>query len=86
MESVATECDPLGCVGLAYFDFALQKRGLFGLMFGPILVERTKYPELNEAASTVFGFLKRVAVSADQQPRAEDAAGMGAGAVMACVQ
>ena len=49
----ATGSDPLGGVGLAYFDFALQKRGLFRLMFGPILLERAKYPELNEAASAV---------------------------------
>jgi AcrR family transcriptional regulator len=84
MERVGTESDPLGCVGLAYFDFALQKRGLFDLMFGPILVERMKYPDLNEAASTVFGFLKRVAVSADEQPHEDDAAGIGA--VMACAQ
>jgi AcrR family transcriptional regulator len=66
IERVATESDPLSRVGLAYFNFALRKRGLFGLMFGPILVERTKYPELNGAASAVFGLLKRVAVSADR--------------------
>ena len=29
MERGATEGDPLGRVGLAYFDFALQKRNLF---------------------------------------------------------
>src|SRR5271166_4970256 len=40
METGATGSDPLGRVGLAYFDFALQKRDLFRLMFGPILVER----------------------------------------------
>jgi hypothetical protein len=34
------ESDPLRGVGLAYVDFALQKRGLFRLMFGPIPVER----------------------------------------------
>jgi AcrR family transcriptional regulator len=85
METGATESDPLGRVGLAYFDFALQKRGLFGLMFGPILVERAKYPELNEAASAVFGLLQRVAVSADEWPCEDDVAGMAAwGLVMAC--
>ena len=85
METGATESDRLGGVGLAYFDFALQKRGLFRLMFGPILVERAKYPELNEAASAVFGLLQRVAVSADQWPCEDDVAGMAAwGLVMAC--
>jgi AcrR family transcriptional regulator len=85
MERGATGSDPLGKVGLAYFDFALQKRGLFRLMFGPILVERAKYPELNEAASAVFGLLRRVAVSADQWPCEDDVVGMAAwGLVMAC--
>jgi hypothetical protein len=46
METGATESERLGGVGLAYFDFALQKRDLFRLMFGPILVERAKYQEL----------------------------------------
>jgi AcrR family transcriptional regulator len=81
----ATESDPLGGVGLAYFDFALQKRGLFRLMFGPILDERAKYPELNEAASAVFSLLRRVAVSADDWPCEDDVAGMAAwGLAMAC--
>ena len=77
MDTSATGSDPLGGIGLAYFDFALQKRGLFGLMFGPILVERAKYPELNEAASAVFGLLQHVAVRADDGPGEDDAAGMG---------
>jgi AcrR family transcriptional regulator len=85
MERAATGSDPLGRVGFAYLDFALQKRGLFGLMFGPILVERAKYPELNEAASAVFGLLRRVAVSADEWPYEDEVAGMAAwGLVMAC--
>ena len=66
MDTSASGRDPLGGIGLAYFDFALRKRGLFGLMFGPILVERAKYPELNEAASAVFGLLQHVAVRADE--------------------
>jgi AcrR family transcriptional regulator len=85
MERGATGSDPLGGVGLAYFDFALQKRDLFRLMFGPILVERAKYPELNEAASAVFGLLRRIAVCADEWPCEDDVAGMAAwGLVMAC--
>jgi AcrR family transcriptional regulator len=78
METGATESDPLSAVGLAYVEFALQKRGLFRLMFGPILVGRAKYPDLNEAASAVFGLLQRVAVSADEQPREDNSAGMAA--------
>jgi AcrR family transcriptional regulator len=85
MEAGATESDPLGAVGLAYFEFALRKRGLFRLMFGPILAERAKYPELNEAASAVFGLLRRAAVSEDAWPCEDDVAGMAAwGLVVAC--
>jgi len=78
METGATDSDPLRAVGLAYVDFALQKRGLFRLMFGPILVERAKYPELNEAANAVFNLLRRVEVSADEGPFEDHAAGMAA--------
>ncbi len=78
METGAIDSDPLRAVGLAYVDFALQKRGLFRLMFGPILVERAKYPELNEAANAVFDLLRRVEVSADEGPFEDHAAGMAA--------
>jgi AcrR family transcriptional regulator len=85
METGATGSDPLGEVGLPYFEFALRKRGLFRLMFGPILAERAKYPELNDAASAVFGLLQRIAVGADEWPCEDDVAGMAAwGLVMAC--
>jgi AcrR family transcriptional regulator len=85
METGAAESDPIGGVGFAYFDFALRKRNLFRLMFGPILVERAKYPELNKAASAVFGLLRRVAVRADDWPCEDAVAGMAAwGLVMAC--
>ncbi len=78
METGATESDPPGGVSLAYVDFALQKRGLFRLMFGPVLVARAKYPELNEAAGAVFDLLQRVAVGADDGPHEDNAAGMAA--------
>ena len=84
MDTVATGSDPLGEVGLAYFDFALQKRGLFSLMFGRILTERAKYPELNGAAGAVFSVLQRVVVSADEEPREVGAPEMGP--AMACAQ
>src|SRR6516225_10725578 len=78
MEAAAEESDPLRGVGLAYVDFALQKRGLFRLMFGPILVERAKYPGLNAAADSVFNLLQRIAVSADQQTQEDNSTGMAA--------
>src|ERR1700727_2565691 len=37
--------------GLFYSEFADQNRGLFLLMFGPILAERAKYPTLHAAAA-----------------------------------
>ena len=78
METAATASDPLGGVSLAYVEFALQKRGLFRLMFGPILLQRAKHPELDEAARAVFGVLQRVAVTPDHQPREDNSAGMAA--------
>ena len=78
METGATESDALRAVGLAYVEFALQKRGLFRLMFGPILVQRAKYPELDDAARAVFGLLQRAAVGADEAPREDNSAGMAA--------
>ena len=78
MEAAAEESDPLHGVGLAYVDFAQQKRGLFRLMFGPILVERAKYPGLNTAANSVFNLLQRISVSADQRTQEDNSAGMAA--------
>src|ERR1700728_3704653 len=37
--------------GLAYIEFANQNRGLFRLMFGPVLAERTRYPALQAASA-----------------------------------
>jgi AcrR family transcriptional regulator len=65
MEAAADGPDPLIGLGLAYVEFALQKRGLFRLMFGPILVERAKYPALNEAANAAFDCVQRVAGGLD---------------------
>ena len=78
IEDTVTGADPRGGVGLAYVDFALQNRGLFRLMFGPILVERAKYADLNEAASALFDLLQRAAVGADERPREGHAPGMAA--------
>ena len=77
METAATGADPLNAIGLAYVEFALQKRGLFRLMFGPILVERAKYPGLNEAAQQAFDVLQRVG-GLGERPREENPAAMAA--------
>jgi len=61
MEAALDEQAPLASLGLAYVDFAQQKRGLFRLMFGPVLAERARYPQLDEAAQAAFGLLERAA-------------------------
>ena len=76
METAATGSNPLSGLGLAYVEFALQKRGLFRLMFGPILVERAKYPGLNEASGAVFALVQRVVAKADERPSDDQAAAM----------
>jgi AcrR family transcriptional regulator len=50
--------NPAHGLALAYVEFALQKRGLFRLMFGSILADRAKYPQLNKAATDAFRILK----------------------------
>jgi AcrR family transcriptional regulator len=77
LEAAANASEPLTGVGLAYVEFALQKRGLFRLMFGPILVERAKYPGLNEAAQQAFDVLQRVG-GLGERPREENPAAMAA--------
>ena len=54
MEAAATGPDPSRGCGLAYIEFALRKRDLFRLMFGPLLADRAKYPRLREAAKAAF--------------------------------
>lgn len=58
LEAAMTGPDQLLDLGLAYIEFALRNRGLFRLMFGPILAERAKFPHLNEAATEVFRVLQ----------------------------
>ena len=78
LESGVEGPDPLIGLGLAYVEFALQKRGLFRLMFGPILVERAKYPALNEAAKAAFDCVQRVASGVDGGRQEDNAASMAA--------
>jgi AcrR family transcriptional regulator len=78
METAVNGPDPLIGVGLAYVEFALQKRGLFRLMFGPLLVERAKYPLLNESAEAAFSLLQRVVTGAEGKSNQENPAAMAA--------
>jgi AcrR family transcriptional regulator len=71
--TAATDRDPLVRTGLAYVEFALQKRGLFRLMFGRILAERAKYPELVAG----FDLIERIVARADGSSE-ENAAALAA--------
>ncbi len=52
------ERDSLSAMGMAYVRFALSRRGVFRLMFGPELAKRAGYPELQSAADQAFQWLK----------------------------
>jgi AcrR family transcriptional regulator len=68
MRSATRGANPLIRAGLAYIEFADQNRGLFRLMFGPVLAERAKYPALQAAAVGVEALLLRGVAELDQRP------------------
>ena len=78
MEGATRGNNPLMRAGLAYVEFAHQNRGLFRLMFGPVLAERAKYPALQAATNGVEAFLMRGVADLDQRPLNENLAAMGA--------
>ena len=78
MLSATRGANPLTRAGLAYIEFADQNRGLFRLMFGPILAERAKYPTLHAAAAGVEALLLRGVADLDQRPLDENHAAMAA--------
>ena len=71
LKAAADSGDPVSGIGPAYVDFALKKRGLFRLMFGPLLADRERYPALNEAVNEAFDFLQK-AVTGAEGTRQED--------------
>jgi AcrR family transcriptional regulator len=70
--------DPLIRAGLAYIEFANQNRGLFRLMFGPILAERTRYPALQAASANVEAMLLRGVTDIDPRPLSDNHAAVAA--------
>ena len=78
MKAAAESPEPLTGVGLAYVEFALQKRGLFRLMFGPLLVERGRYPKLNEAVGEALQFLEQAVTGAETKTQDESPATLAA--------
>ena len=78
MQGATRGADPLIRGGLAYIEFANQNRGLFRLMFGPVLAERTKYPTLQAATAGVEALLLRGVADLDQRPLNDNLAAMAA--------
>src|SRR5277367_5587248 len=78
MEGATRGSTPLSRAGLAYVEFARQNRGLFRLMFGPILAERSKYPALQAASAGVEALLVRGVADLDPGPLNDNHAAMAA--------
>jgi AcrR family transcriptional regulator len=78
MQSGTRGATPLTRAGLAYIEFANQNRGLFRLMFGPILAERAKYPTLQAASAGVEAMLVGGVADLDQRPLNDNHAAMAA--------
>src|ERR1700722_10380117 len=78
MQSATRGANPLTRAGLAYIEFAEQNRGLFRLMFGPVLAERTKYPALLAASADVEAMLVRGVTDLDPRPLNDNRAAMAA--------
>ena len=58
LDAATKERGALLGISLAYIDFAQRNHGLFRLMFGPVLADRAKYPELKDAAANAFRFMQ----------------------------
>lgn len=51
--------------GVAYVQFALDRPGLFKVMFRPELVDHERFPEAEQAGSRAFGALERLVELSD---------------------
>jgi AcrR family transcriptional regulator len=78
MQAGTRGATPLVRAGLAYIEFAHQNRGLFRLMFGPVLAERARYPALQAATAGVEALLLRGVTEIDRRPLDENHAAMAA--------
>jgi AcrR family transcriptional regulator len=70
-EAARDEVDPVAAMGMAYVKFALSRRCVFRLMFGPQMTNRDKYPELKTVSDQAFDWLRsavRAKASAPQDP------------------
>src|ERR1700734_2327045 len=78
MEGATRGPNLLSRAGLAYIEFADQNRGLFRLMFGPVLAERTKSPALQAASAEVEAVLLRGVTDIAPRPLQDNHAAMAA--------
>jgi len=78
MERETRGPNPLSRAGQAYIEFAQQNRGLFRLMFGPVLAERAKYQGLKAATDAVADVLLRNVADLDQRPLDRNTAAIAA--------
>jgi AcrR family transcriptional regulator len=78
MQGATRGATPLIRAGLAYVEFAHQNPGLFRLMFGPVLAERTKYPALQAATAGVEALLLRGVTDIDRRALDDNHAAMAA--------
>jgi len=68
--------------GLAYIEFADQNPGLFRLMFGPLLAERTEHPALDAASRDVEEVMRRGVADLDERALYDNQAAMAAWGLM----
>lgn len=74
---------PFASMGRAYIEFALAQPGLFRLMFGPLIRERERFPELAVASAKAFEALRGGASTTLASPEADiDAAALRAWALV----
>ena len=82
MQSATRGGTPLARAGLAYIEFARENRGLFRLMFGPVLARRAEYPTLQAATAGVEALLLPIVADVDQRPLDDNHAAVAAWALM----
>ena len=78
-----TEAAQKHAIAVAYVAFAAANPARFRLMFGPAVEQRTRHPELSNAAQRVFGHLRRALVGASRGGlAAERSAALGSWALV----
>ena len=74
LRTAARSENPAIAIGLAYIDFALTNRGLFHLMFGPILLLKEQCQALNDAVADAREAVGLAVEAGGESQAREDAA------------